>query len=65
MEIKFNNMLEVSELISALEDRKQFITKNFPTDNNAKIALENIIEQVKNSYPYFFTDQEDMKRKEK
>ena len=53
MEIKMNNMLEVVELISALEARIEFCKEYFPTHDLTLTAIMNIYNQVKEDYKGF------------
>lgn len=53
MELKINNMLEVVEIVQALEERielvEQIYTK-FDLEKNTDIALKNIYYQFKDRY---------------
>ena len=60
MELHLDNYLEVSELISALKARQNYLYQYWKDDRYslAKTAIHNLLEQVKANYPYMFDEDE-------
>ena len=53
MELKLNNMLEVCELVSALELRIKDVKEIYPKNSLTEESVINVYNQVKKEYGYF------------
>lgn len=57
IELKFESMLEVSELVAALRAREKMVDEIYTwqgEDGTIKKAIKSLTEQVRGAYPFMF-----------